>query len=79
MTHHFLKYFQVSRDVFSSFIYIFTMIKIYCINRISSGFSITCIERLNIHVTHVTVNNSINNNNIVFFVSDLKIVYYNNY
>ena len=30
---------------------------------------------LNIHGTHVTVNN----NAMFFFVSDLKIVYYNNY
>ena len=32
---------------------------------------------LNIHGIHVTANNPINNN--VSFVSDLKIVYYNNY
>ena len=28
----------------------------------------------NIHETHVTVNNSTNNNVVFFFVSDLKIV-----
>ena len=33
---------------------------------------------LNIHETHVTAYNS-TNNNVLFFVSDLKIVYYNNY
>ena len=33
---------------------------------------------LNIHGTHVTANNS-TNDNVFFFVSDLKIVYYNNY
>ena len=34
---------------------------------------------LNIHRTHVTANNSTNNNFAFFFVSDLKIEYYNNY
>ena len=35
---------------------------------------------LNIHETHVTANNSTNNNYVVFFfVSDLNIVHYNNY
>ena len=34
---------------------------------------------LNIHGTHVTANNSTNNNVVFFFVSDLQIVYYNNY
>ena len=33
---------------------------------------------LNIHGTHVTLNNS-TNDNVFFFVSDLKIVFYNNY
>ena len=33
----------------------------------------------NIHGTHVTANNSPNNNVVLDFVSDLKIVYYNNY
>ena len=33
----------------------------------------------NIHGTHVTSNNSPNNNVLYFFVLDLKIVYYNNY
>ena len=37
------------------------------------------IECLNIHGIHVTINNSIKNNVEFFFVSDLKIVYYNNY
>ena len=32
-----------------------------------------------VHVTHVNANNSTNNNLLFFFVSDLKIVYYNNY
>ena len=36
------------------------------------------IRCLNIHGTHVTANNS-TNNNVFFFVSDLKIVYSNNY
>ena len=40
---------------------------------------IICKECLNIHGTHVTVNNSNNNNVVFFFVSNLKIVYYNNY
>ena len=34
---------------------------------------------LSIHGTHVTANNSTNNNVVFFFVSDLKTVYYNNY
>ena len=34
---------------------------------------------LDIHGTHVTVDNSTNNNVMFFFVLDLKIVYYNNY
>ena len=34
---------------------------------------------LNIQGTHVTTNNSTNNNVGFFFASDLKIVYYNNY
>ena len=33
---------------------------------------------LNIHGNHVTANNP-TNNNVFFFVSDLKIVYYNPY
>ena len=33
---------------------------------------------LDIHGTHLTANNSVNNN-VFFFVSDLKIVYYDNY
>ena len=37
------------------------------------------IECLDIHGTHVTVNNFTNSNNVFFFVSDLKIIYYNNY
>ena len=34
---------------------------------------------LNIHGTHLTANNSIYNNAVFFFASDLKIIYYNNY
>ena len=34
---------------------------------------------INIHGTHVTSNNSTNNNVVFFLVSDLKILYYNNY
>ena len=41
-----------------------------------NGFSIGC---LNIHGTHVIANNSTNNDVVFFFVSDLEIVYYNNY
>ena len=47
-------------------------------------FNIRCLNingyigRLNIHGTHVTATNSTNNNVVFFFVSDLKIVYYNN-
>ena len=37
------------------------------------------IGSLNIHGTHVTANNSNNNNAEFFFASDLKIVYYKNY
>ena len=37
------------------------------------------IGYLIIHRTHVTANNSINNNVVFFLVSDLKIVYYNDY
>ena len=37
------------------------------------------IGGLNIHRTHVTANNSTYDNVVFFFVSDLKIVYYNNY
>ena len=38
-------------------------------------------ECLNIHGTHVTANINSTNNSVVFFffLSDLKIVYYNNY
>ena len=36
-------------------------------------------ECLNIYRTHVAANNFTNNNVVFFFVSDLKIVYYNNY
>ena len=32
----------------------------------------------NVHGSHVTANNSTNNNVVVFFVSDFKTVYYNN-
>ena len=39
-------------------------------------FNIWC---LNIHGTHVTANNSTNDNVVFLFVSDFKIVYYNNY
>ena len=35
-----------------------------------------CIGCLNINVTHVTANNSSTNDNIFFFLSDMKIVYY---
>ena len=37
------------------------------------------IECLNIHVTHISANKFTNKNVMFFFVSDLKIVYYNNY
>ena len=40
---------------------------------------IRTIGCLNIHGAHVTANNSTNNNVVFFFVSDLKIVYSNNY
>ena len=39
----------------------------------------SCIGCLNVHGAHVTANNSTNNNDVLFFVSELKIVYYNNY
>ena len=34
---------------------------------------------LNIYGTHVTANNAANNNVVLFLISYLKIVYYNNY
>ena len=34
---------------------------------------------VNIHGAHLTANTSINNNIVFFFVSELKIVYYNNH
>ena len=34
---------------------------------------------LNIYKTHMTANNTINNNVVLFFVSDMKIVSNNNY
>ena len=37
------------------------------------------IWRLNIHGTHVTANNSTNNNVMFCFISDWKIVCYNNF
>ena len=37
-----------------------------------------CVWCLNIHWTHVTANNSTNNNVVLSFVSDFKTVYYNN-
>ena len=46
------------------------------IHRLYVTANIMC---LNIHRTHVTANNSTNNNDVFFFVSDLKIVYYNNH
>ena len=46
---------------------------------IINTLEICFIGCLNIHGTHVTANNSINDNVVFFFVSDLKIVYYNNY
>ena len=48
---------------FNLYIYIYIYIYIWC---------------LNIHGTNVSANNS-TNNNVVFFFSDLKIVYYNSY
>ena len=38
-----------------------------------------CVEWLNIHGTHVTAKDSTNNNVVFFFISDFKIIYYNNY
>ena len=38
-----------------------------------------CTGCLNINGTHVTANNSTTNKDMLFSVSDLKIVYYNNY
>ena len=40
---------------------------------------VSSIGWLNICGTHVTANNSTNNNVVFFIVSYLKIVYYNNY
>ena len=40
---------------------------------------ILCIGCLNIDGTHVTANNSTNNNVVFFPVSDFKIIYNNNY
>ena len=37
------------------------------------------IRCLNIYGTHVTANNSYNNNVVFFFVLDSKIICYNNY
>ena len=37
------------------------------------------IGYLNIHGTHVTANNSTNNNVVFFFVFDLEIIHYNGY
>ena len=39
----------------------------------------TTKQPINIYGTYVTAHNSTNNNVVFFFVSDLKIVYYNNY
>ena len=36
-------------------------------------------ECLNIYGTHVTAHNSTTNDIVFFIVSDLKIIYYNNY
>ena len=44
----------------------------YCLNILGKG-----IGSLNLHGTHVTANNSSDNNLVFFFVSDLKIVNYN--
>ena len=51
-------------------------IELYLISYIKDERNMGC---LNIHRTHVTVNNSTNKNAVFIFVSDLKIVYYNNY
>ena len=48
----------------------------YVYTSIWGGGYIGC---LNIHESHVTANNTTNNNVVLFFVSYLKIVYYNNY
>ena len=45
---------------------------IYCL---SKDFITGC---LNIHETHVTANNSTNNNVVFFLLSDWKIAYFNN-
>ena len=41
--------------------------------------TMVCIGRFNIYGTHVTATNSNNNKVVFFFLSNLKIVYYNNY
>ena len=46
---------------------------------VTANNSTTKIGCLNIQGTQVTANNSSNNNVVFFFVSNLKIVYYNNY
>ena len=49
-----------------------------CLN--TRGTYVTAnIGCLNTRGTYVTANNSTNDNVLFFFVSDLKIVYYNNY
>ena len=42
-------------------------------------FLVEILASLNIPGTHVTAYNSTNNNVVLFFVSDLKIVFFNNY
>ena len=43
------------------------------------SFLFIYIGCLNTHGSHMTTTNSTNDNVVFFFVSDLKIVYYNNY
>ena len=49
---------------------------IQCIYKVFEHEYIGC---LSIHSTHLTANNSTNNNVVFFVVSNLKIVNYNNY
>ena len=75
----FFKFYSVvSRDVkvhsSAGFLYFFLLTIIIIIIK-NSICSIGC---LNIHGNHVTANESTSNNAVFFFVSDLKIIYYNN-
>ena len=56
--------------------FIVTVFLLFDLNSSLYFFNIRCLI---IYGTHMTANNSTNNKVVLLFVSDFKIVYYNNY